>query len=64
MNARHQTTPIYWSIVFAILLLTSAANNAQAQQVQVTAADPSSTAQGTINLNVKEIGRASCRERV
>ena len=57
MSARHQTTPIYWSIVFWILLLAGAAGNTQAQQVQVTAADPSSTAQGTINLNVKVTGK-------
>ena len=57
MSARHQTTPIYWSIVFWILLLAGAAGSAQAQQIQVTAADPSSTAQGTINLNVKVTGK-------
>ncbi|MGI9166061.1 MAG: hypothetical protein ACR2G5_06710 [Pyrinomonadaceae bacterium] len=57
MKPRHETTPISLLIVLAFLLVTGAAGTAQAQQVQVTAAVPSSTAQGTINLNVKVTGK-------
>src|SRR5258705_8066031 len=42
---------------FVLLNLCGAISSAQAQQVQVTAADPAATAQGTINLNVKVTGK-------
>jgi hypothetical protein len=42
---------------FFCLNLTGVISDAQAQQVQVTAADPSSSAQGTINLNVRVTGK-------
>jgi hypothetical protein len=42
---------------FVLLSLSGGISAVQAQQVQVTAADPASTAQGTINLNVKVTGK-------
>jgi hypothetical protein len=40
-----------------LLLSVGSTPTAQAQTIQVTAADPTSTAQGTINLNVKITGK-------
>jgi uncharacterized delta-60 repeat protein len=42
---------------FFFLNLTGVISDAQAQQIQVTAADPTSAAQGTVNLNVKVTGK-------
>ena len=52
-------SPARFALPFFLLLLliTGGLNTAGAQQVQVTAADPASTAQGTINLNVKVTGK-------
>lgn len=45
-------------LAFGLLVFSSANSlTAQAQQVQVTAADPAAAAQGTINLNVKVTGK-------
>lgn len=45
-------------LVFGLLVFLSPnSQSAQAQQVQVTAADPAAAAQGTINLNVKVTGK-------
>jgi uncharacterized delta-60 repeat protein len=45
-------------LAFGLLVFLSAnTQTAQAQQVQVTAADPAAAAQGTINLNVKVTGK-------
>jgi uncharacterized delta-60 repeat protein len=45
-------------LAFGLLVFLSANTlTAQAQQVQVTAADPAAAAQGTINLNVKVTGK-------
>ncbi len=59
MKPRHRTVPTLILLSFGFLLLnvTGALPSAQAQQVQVTAADPTSTVQGTINLNVKVTGK-------
>jgi uncharacterized delta-60 repeat protein len=43
--------------LFLFLNLSGAVSTAQAQQVQVNAADPPATEQGTINLNVKVTGK-------
>ena len=51
------TIVILLTIGFIVLNLSGHISAAQAQQVQVTAADPSATAQGTINLNVKVTGK-------
>jgi hypothetical protein len=53
------TTPITLvCLAFALLgFLCANSQTVQAQQVQVTAADPPSAAQGTINLNVKVKGK-------
>ena len=40
-----------------LLFLSISAQTAQAQQIQVNAADPAAAAQGTINLNVKVTGK-------
>jgi len=45
------------TVGFLFLNLSGSISAVQAQQVQVTAADPMSTAQGTINLNVKVTGK-------
>ena len=59
MNPRHRAAPILilLSLGFLSLNVTGALSSAQAQQVQVSAAAPASTAQGTINLNVKVTGK-------
>ena len=45
-------------LAFGLLVFLNANRlTAQAQQVQVTAADPAAAAQGTINLNVKVTGK-------
>ncbi|MEO7970288.1 MAG: hypothetical protein ABI698_03240, partial [bacterium] len=51
-----QTTSLFL-LIFTFLLMSAAAVGTQAQQIQVTAANPTSTAQGTINLNVKVTGK-------
>src|SRR6266576_537115 len=48
---------ISMSAALLFLTLGGAVSSAQAQQIQVTAAVPSSAAQGTINLNVKVTGK-------
>ena len=48
---------IFLTLGFVLLNLSGSIPAAQAQQIQVTAADPSATAQGTINLNVKVAGK-------
>jgi uncharacterized delta-60 repeat protein len=53
-------TPTILTILFlgfVLLNLCGALSSVQAQQVQVTTADPPATAQGTINLNVKVTGK-------
>ena len=53
-------TPTILTILFlgfVLLNLCGALSSVQAQQVQVTAADPPAAAQGTINLNVKVTGK-------
>src|SRR5258708_10408978 len=50
------TILILLALGFVFLNLTNGISAGQAQ-VQVTAANPSSTAQGTINLNVKVTGK-------
>jgi uncharacterized delta-60 repeat protein len=59
MKLRQRNTPtlILLSLGFLFLCVTGALSPVQAQTVQVTAADPASTAQGTINLNVKVTGK-------
>jgi uncharacterized delta-60 repeat protein len=59
MTLRQRTTPALMlaSLGFLFLCMTGGLSPAQAQTVQVTAADPASTAQGTINLNVKVTGK-------
>ncbi|MGH9871453.1 MAG: hypothetical protein ACRD9S_03175 [Pyrinomonadaceae bacterium] len=57
METRRETTAISLVIFFAFLLMGGVITTAQAQQIQVTAADPPSTAQGTLNLNVKVTGK-------
>ncbi len=59
MTLRQRTAPalILLSLGFLFLNVTGALSSAQAQIVQVTAANPTSTAQGTTNLNVKVIGK-------
>src|SRR5438067_7109761 len=44
-------------LCLGFVLLNGIIADVQAQQVQVTAADPSSRAQGTVNLNVKVTGK-------
>jgi uncharacterized delta-60 repeat protein len=51
------TIVILLTLGFIALNLSGSISAVQAQQVQVTAADPSSTAQGTINLNVTVTGK-------
>jgi uncharacterized delta-60 repeat protein len=48
---------IFMNAAFLFLNLGGAVSTAQAQQIQVTAADPSAAAQGTVNLNVKVTGK-------
>jgi uncharacterized delta-60 repeat protein len=48
---------IFMSAAFLFVNLGGAVSTAQAQQIQVTAADPSAAAQGTVNLNVKVTGK-------
>jgi hypothetical protein len=48
---------ILLTLGFVFLNLSGTISTVQAQQIQVTAADPASTAQGTINLNVKVTGK-------
>jgi uncharacterized delta-60 repeat protein len=59
MKPRHKSAPtlLQLSLGFFFLCAVGGLSSAQAQQVQVTAADPASTAQGTINLNVKVTGK-------
>ena len=55
-----KTTPAITLVCLAfglVVFLCAHLQSAQAQQVQVTAADPSAAAQGTINLNVKVTGK-------
>ena len=53
-----QKTAAILTLVTLVFLFHDDGNHASAQaQVQVTAADPSATAQGTINLNVKVTGK-------
>lgn len=56
-NRRPPALFFAFCLAFAFLNLNGASAEVQAQQVQVTAAVPSSTAQGTINLNVKVTGK-------
>ena len=59
MKPSHKTPSILilLALGFIFLNLSGRIPAVQAQQVQVTAADPSSAAQGTINLNVKVTGK-------
>lgn len=57
MKPRTLAPSFLFSILGALLLGLGCTSAAQAQQVQVTAADPPTAAQGTINLNVKVTGR-------
>src|SRR5262247_4857022 len=62
MNPRRLRPALIAALVFLALLLlithpSHRAAHAQGGPVQVTAADPASTAQGTINLNVKVTGK-------
>src|SRR5436189_1463026 len=59
MNARHRISPTLIILSALLVLLASWAidtSHAQAP-VQVTAASPAATEQGTINLNVKVTGK-------
>ena len=51
------SAPFIFSCLAFLLLSVCGGTSAQAQQVQVTAANPSSAAQGTVNLNVKITGK-------
>ena len=57
MKPRTLSPSPLFSILVALLSVWASPSAAQAQQVQVTAADPSSAAQGTINLNVRVTGK-------
>jgi hypothetical protein len=59
MKLRQRTAPalILLSLGFLFFCVTGAMSSVQAQTVQVTAADPMSTTQGTVNLNVKITGK-------
>src|SRR5258706_10654946 len=59
MKPRQRIAPplILLSLAFLFLNVTGALSSAQAQQIQVPTAAPASTAQGTINLNVKVTGK-------
>lgn len=57
MKPRRQTTLASSIMFFAFLLISGGITSTRAQQIQVTAADPPSTAQGTLNLNVKVTGK-------
>ena len=48
---------ILWTLCLTVLLSVSSHHSSAQGQLQVTAADPSSTTQGTINLNVKVTGK-------
>src|SRR5262249_41938271 len=50
-------TILFLALVFAFVSHSGPASHAQGGQVQVTAADPMSAAQGTVNLNVKVTGK-------
>jgi len=58
MRPRSNSLALHLFAYLAFLLLSfCGATAAQAQQIQVTAATPSSAAQGTVNLNVKVTGK-------
>ena len=58
LRSRQILSMVSIAVLFGVLFLSQGRHISHAQaQVQVTAADPSSSAQGTVNLNVKVTGK-------